>query len=252
MTDAGILRLRQVALVANDLDAVVNPLIATFGLAVAFRDPAVARFGLHNAVLPAGNQFIEVVAPTRDGTAAGRYLARRGGDGGYMVILQAEEHSAWKHHVAGLGIRSALELDSDHYRMMQLHPADTGGTFLEIDEQLGGEQLDGPWEPAGPEWLVARRTDVIAGITAAEIQSPEPDRLAARWANILQRSLERTEAGWEIMLDNASLRFVSATDGRGEGLSGIDLQPAASPRADSGRAGAEMACEIGGVRIRLG
>ena len=60
-------RLRQIALVARDLDAVVGELHDAFGLEVAFRDPSVAAFGLHNAVLPIGNQFIEVVSPTRDG-----------------------------------------------------------------------------------------------------------------------------------------------------------------------------------------
>ena len=59
------IRLRQIALVAADLESVVRDLHEAYGLEIAFRDPGVARFGLHNAVLPVGNQFIEVVAPTR-------------------------------------------------------------------------------------------------------------------------------------------------------------------------------------------
>jgi hypothetical protein len=247
-----MLRLRQVALVAHELDPVVEELTQTFGLAVAFRDPAVARFGLRNAVLPAGNQFIEVVAPTRDGTAAGRYLQRRGGDGGYMVILQTEEHGHWKQHVHDLGLRIAFEHDSDDYRLMQLHPADTGGSFLEIDEQRGGDDLDGPWEPAGPEWQFARHTEVIAGIAAAEIQSPQPVALAARWSRILQRPAIEAESGWEITLDNASIRFVEACDGRGEGLGAIDLNladgAAAGSAADDPSA---ITPTIGGMRIRV-
>jgi len=62
-----------------ELEPVVADLEAVLGLAVAFRDPGVARFGLHNAVLPAGSQFVEVVSPTRMDTAGGRYLERRGG-----------------------------------------------------------------------------------------------------------------------------------------------------------------------------
>ena len=47
-------RLRQVALVAHDLDAVVRDLHDAFALEVAFNDPGVATFGLRNAVLPIG------------------------------------------------------------------------------------------------------------------------------------------------------------------------------------------------------
>src|SRR5215210_6653172 len=218
-----MLRLRQIALVAEDLDRVVDEFRTKLGVDVAFNDPGVATFGLRNAVMPVGNQFIEVVSPTREGTAGGRYLERRGGDGGYMVILQADQHGARRERVVDLGIRRVLEHQSDHYTIMQLHPGDTGGSFLEIDEQVGGEDMvDGPWEPAGPDWQRARRTDVVSGIAAAEIQSPDPERLATRWSEILERPLVHAES-LTIELDNAMLRFVDAADGRGEGLGGIDV-----------------------------
>ena len=67
-----MIRLRQVALVAADLEAVVDELCRTFDLTVCFHDPGVAEFGLHNALMVVGDQFIEVVAPTQPGTTAGR------------------------------------------------------------------------------------------------------------------------------------------------------------------------------------
>ena len=219
-----MLRLRQIALVAQDLDHVVEEFRTKLGVDVAFNDPSVATFGLRNAVMPVGNQFVEVVSPTREGTAGGRYLERRGGDGGYMVILQADEHAVRRQRVADLGIRKVMEHQGKHYTVMQLHPADTGGSFLEIDEQVGGEDMaEGPWEPAGPGGQRARRTDVVTGIAAAEIQSPDPARLAARWSDILELPVTDSDGRTEIVLDNATLRFVEATDGRGEGLGGIDL-----------------------------
>ena len=222
-----MLRLRQIALVAQDLDAVVDAFRTKLGVDVAFNDPSVATFGLRNAVMPVGNQFVEVVSPTREGTAGGRYLERRGGDGGYMVILQADQHADRRQRAVDLGIRRVMEHQGKHYTIMQLHPADTGGSFLEIDEQVGGEDMaTGPWEPAGPDWQKARRTDVVTGIGAAEIQSPEPTRLAARWSDILELPVTDTDGRAEIVLDNATLRFVEAADGRGEGLGGIDLETA--------------------------
>ncbi len=71
------IRLRQVALVARNLQEVLDDLNAVFGLEVAYRDPGVATFGLQNAVLPVGTQFIEVVSPVQEETAAGRQLDRR-------------------------------------------------------------------------------------------------------------------------------------------------------------------------------
>src|SRR3989442_15299063 len=98
------MRLRQIALVARDLEPVVADLCGVLGIEVAFRDPGVAAFGLHNAVMPIGNTFLEVVSPVRDGTTAGRLLERRGGDGGYMVILQTADLEADPRRLATPGV----------------------------------------------------------------------------------------------------------------------------------------------------
>ena len=87
-------RLRQVALVAHDLDAVVTELCHTLGLSVAYNDPGVGEFGLRNALMVIGDQFLEVVSPTTGGTTAGRLLDKRNGDGGYMAIFQADDPKA--------------------------------------------------------------------------------------------------------------------------------------------------------------
>jgi hypothetical protein len=218
------LRLRQTAFIARKLAPIVDDMREVFGLEVGFRDPGVKTFGLENAIFPVGNQFIEVVAPIQEGTAGGRYLDRRGGDGGYMVILQCDNHAPRKRRVAELGVRKALEADEARYKIMQLHPRDTRGSFLEIDEQVGGEDPDGPWSPAGPNWKTAVRTDVVRAIAAAEIQSPEPDVVAARWSEILELPVERDPKGRPALhLQNASLRFVKDADGRGEGLGALDV-----------------------------
>src|ERR1700746_1139088 len=80
-------RLRQVALAAASCDATASQLKMTFGWPEPFHDPGVSRFGLTNAVLAAGDTFVEVVAPVQPDTTAGRYLERRGGDSGYMAIF---------------------------------------------------------------------------------------------------------------------------------------------------------------------
>ena len=231
------IRLRQVALVARDLSVIERDLHDTLGLVVAFRDPGVATFGLQNAVLPVGHQFIEVVSPVTEGTAGGRQLERLGGDGGYMVICHTDDHAAVRSRVNELGVRTAIDADDHGYRIMQLHPSDTGGSFLEIDFQPGGEDPDGPWMPAGPHWQQARREDVVTGITAVEVQSKDPDKTAARWSEITAIDL----ADRVLPLDNASVAFV---EGPTDSLVGVTLTA-----ADPSRAGERHT--ICGVRFTL-
>jgi hypothetical protein len=84
--------------------------------------------------------------------------------------------------------------------------------------------MDGPWEPAGPNWQ-AQRTALVEAITAAEIQADAPEDLAATWAGIIGIAVSRGRAGEpQVALENAVLRFVPAADGRGEGLGGIDVR----------------------------
>jgi hypothetical protein len=252
--------MRQICLVAADLDKAEADLTSIFGLAVCHRDPSVEVFGLHNFLLPVGNSFLEVVAPFREGTAAGRYLERRGGDGGYMVIMQTGDVIADRERVTGMGIRLVLD-DVARGRTastgIQLHPRDVPGAIVELRQNEGDEAPDGPWGPAGTNWKAARQTGVVSAVLAAEIQSEDPDALARRWSEVIDRPVSQDSSGHpQIELDDATLRFVQAGDGRGEGLGGLDLEVAdrehvmreAARRGCPVRNGALMVC---GVRFRL-
>lgn len=222
------LRLRQIALVAEELAPVEKDLTEVLGIKVCFRDPGVGHFGLENALMPIGNQLLEVVAPTREGTAGGRYLERRGGAGGYMVITQCDDHAPRRKRVEELGIRIVNQFDSGEFRNMQLHPKDTGGSFFEIDEQLGPDAHapDGPWEPAGHDWKAGRVLSRVTGISAAEVQCDDPAAVAARWSEIAEIPVTQQAGVPCLVLDNATVRFVPCNDGRPEGLGGIDVSTA--------------------------
>jgi len=221
------IRLRQICLVAAQLTPTLAAFKEIFGLEVCFVDPAVATFGLENSLMAVGSNFIEVVAPFKENTAAGRYLKRRNGDGGYMVICQCDSHEAQaarKARAAAKKIRVAWEHESSSFHAMQLHPADTGGAFFEIDWD-SRNQPEGHWEPAGGEgWSASRNNAAVSRYTGVELQSVDPRGLAERWSSIVETPLRRDERGrFELPLDNAVVRFVEARDGRGEGLSGIDI-----------------------------
>ena len=221
------IRLRQICFVAEKLAPVADDLHAVFGLNVCFVDEGVGVFGLENALFPVGTNFFEVVAPVRDDTAAGRFLHRRDGDGGYMVICQCDSRAtqlARRARAGALGVRIAWERDLDGFRCMQLHPGDTGGAFFELDWDPHDES-QGHWEPAGGSgWESARNTDVVSHYTAVELQSHDPLAMAQRWADIAGIPLGHDGQGRTVLpLENADLRFVEATDGRGDGLGGVDL-----------------------------
>jgi hypothetical protein len=218
------LRLRQICLVAPHLEPSVSTICTVLGTMVSYVDPNVERYGLVNALMPIGNCFLEVVAPTRDGTAAGRYLDRRGGEGGYMVILDCDAIEPWLEHLPTVGVRVANDLDyPGEYRGLQLHPRDTGGALLEINHSHGGA-WDGRYHPAGPRWNGAHGIDAEDGIVAAELQSADPVGLSRRWSEILRRPVRDAAEVPSIDLDLGVLRFVPLSDARGEGLGGIDVR----------------------------
>jgi glyoxalase-like protein len=220
-----MLRLRQIALVAHDLDSAEADLSAVFGLAVCHRDPGVGRFGLHNFLMPVGNSFLEVVAPTEDNTAAGRYLDRRDGNGGYMVIMQTDDVPAARERMTSLGVRLIADGGNEHTDGIQLHPADVPATIAELRWNEGDADPAGPWHPAGPDWRPAQRLDVIRSFRAAELQSDDPAALAARWSEVLAHPVTTSDDGHPtIALDDATLRFVPITDGRPEGLASLAVE----------------------------
>ncbi|HKJ24883.1 MAG TPA: VOC family protein, partial [Myxococcota bacterium] len=142
------MRLRQVALVAEKLEAVTDALCGVLGVEIGYRDPGVAVFGLENAVMPIGDGFLEVVSPVADDAPARRYRERRGGDAGYMVMVQTDRFEADRARLDAAGVRVVWQGELPDIRGMHLHPKDTGGALLSLDEPVPAES----WRWAGPAW----------------------------------------------------------------------------------------------------
>jgi hypothetical protein len=246
------MHIRQIALVARDLEPVVADLCAVLGLAVGFRDPGVAEFGLRNAVMPVGTTFLEVVAPVRPDTTAGRFLARRGGDGGYMVILQTRDLAADRARLARLGARLVWEATLDDIATVHVHPRDVGAAIVSVDEPRPPDS----WRWGGPAWERSIRADVVRRIVGAELEAADPARMAARWSALLGLSAPRARgAGATVDLDGGVLRFVPAGP-RGEGLAALEVA-AVAPDVALAAARARgipvsgRSVSIGGTRIDL-
>ena len=181
------LRLRQVCLAAPRLEPVLDDLQAILGLQVCHRDPGLIAYGLENALLPVGTDFLEVVAPVQADTAAGRFIQRSRGHGGYMAIFQCSDPKAGQTRAAALGVRTAHEIDRPgHYLSVQLHPRDCRAAFIELGHSPGGDDRQtGTWWPAGPHWQAGQRTDVTRRLLGIVLESAEPGALLSHWARIL-------------------------------------------------------------------
>ena len=205
-------------MVSSLRDPIVDSLCNLFDIKVSFNDPGVAHFGLENAVLPVGTDFLEVVSPVEENTTAGRYLDRRNGDGGYMVIIQVDDFLAAKQSVKENNITVVWESDHPEAKAIHLHPKQMGGAILSFDWMNPKES----WKWAGPNWDKFVNTSLVNRFVGVEIQAENPEDMKNTWQSVLNLNSERV-TGNQINLDNTWIRFLEDEDGRGAGVSAFCL-----------------------------
>jgi len=251
---SGYIRLRQICLVAPRLEPLVGDIAGIMGLKVCYRDSHVARYGLENALLPVDTILLEVVAPFQSGTAAGRFLDRTGGRGGYMAIFCCDDPDRRGRHAETIGVRIANVIGHSPYHGVQLHPRDCRAAFIEFNHTDGSDDILGPYPPAGPDWQQSIRKDVTQALTAVEMESPEPEALAEHWGRIIGIPVSQGESGGpELKLPNCSFRFVAGASEIMRGLTfGVsDIAAVLDAARKKGHAVAGDSFLLGGVTFQL-
>lgn len=213
------MRLRQVALVAHQLAPVRKQLFSLLGLQEDFKDPGVGEFGLENSVMAIGDTFLEVVAPVQEGTTAGRLLERRAGDGGYMVIVQTDDLAVDSERIDRLGVRKVWEVSLKDAKAFHMHPRDLGGAIVSFDQMTPPES----WKWAGPDWQ-NRGAGLVDEIVGVELQATDAGAMAARWAEVFGKEVTIGADCLIIALEHGEIRFIEDTNGRGDGVSGVDVR----------------------------
>lgn len=175
-----MIRIRQIALVASDFNTAVHDLSTALDVDVIYRDPGVAQFGLQNALFCIGDQFLEIVSPIADNTTAGRLLEKRGGDGGYMAIYDTDNVDELVANAKQRGVRFVWEGSVPGIRGHHMHPRDTSGTLVSIDET----DVPGEWPWAGKNWRARRTSSVASGILSFEVAVENPDAARTRWEEL--------------------------------------------------------------------
>ncbi|MCO5326984.1 MAG: VOC family protein [Solirubrobacterales bacterium] len=179
-------RLRQAVIAVGDLDRSVELLRSGLGLNEPFADPAVGYFGLENAVFAIGDTCLELVSPTRDGTAAGRLLERRGGDCGYMAMLQVPDLAAARERAHAAGVREVFAVELDDIEEVHLHPGDMRGAIV----ALSVPKPTASWRWGGEGWAERSVPGRVAGITVA---ATDPAATRHRWETVAGGPLRACE-----------------------------------------------------------
>ena len=231
-------RLRQVVLAAHDLAATTAQIETDLGVRDPFRDPGVGHFGLSNAVYAVGDTFLEVVSPTDAGTAAGRYLERRGGDCGYMAMFELEDESAVRKVLDVLEIRVVHDMTYKDIVDLHLHPKDVPGAIVALDVT----NPVGSWRWGGPAWEGKIANHAAGGIVGLTIAAVDPQAVATKWAAVLGVDVSTDADGYVLALPTMQRIDVIAADAiSGEGIVACTVDAALDAPAT-----------IGGVRFSPG
>ena len=198
------LRVRQVVIAVTHLERRSDDALAA-GLPFVHEDPEVAAFGAANALHAAGDTFVELLAERDPGSAVGRHLARLGGDGGYMVIVQVTNLDAHLMRAEALGVRVVWTGGVEGIRGAHLHPADVGGAILSLDEADPPEAW--PW--CGPEWTGSAGPTTGEPISGITLTASDPPAAAERWASLLDTVAD----GTSLRLPGTTIDFVPADEG---------------------------------------
>jgi len=187
-------RLRQAVVAAIDLDETCAAIERKLGGRAPFHDEGVGHFGLRNAVYALGDTFLEVVSPIRDETAAGRQIARAGGDCGYMCMFELADEQATRARIADAGARLVHDHSHPDIVDLHLHPKDVPGAIVALDIT----NPVGSWRWGGPAWTAMIPDHAPGGLRGLTVAAHDPEKLALIWAQLLGVPAE----GGRIALDD--------------------------------------------------
>ena len=121
--------------------------------------------------------------------------------------------------------------------------------FLEIEYDKF-EDFNGNWMPVGGTgWEDKVKQDVTVDYLGVELQSNDPVTLGELWGNVAGLPVAREGAELSMQLNNATIRFVEAEDGRGAGLGGLDI--AVKSRDHILTAALERGCYVSDDRVDI-
>ena len=247
------MRLRQLVIATSEMDALADKICDLFELKKTYTDPELTVFGLENVLIPFGDTFLELVTPVKENTSAERFLKKRGGDGGYMVIVDSRdlEKQRQRLETAKLDIVWYENRKSNgiHGQSLHLHPKQVGGAILSIDNMTPSSC----WLWAGTEWEKDINRSLVSHLSGVNISGPDPNNLLSNWEKALGE--RRSISGNSIDLEGSNINFVMNTQSQSEYVSAFQIntfkRSYLEKRAASKRFVTNNNIHLGGVNFLL-
>ena len=135
LRDVKLLNLDHVAIAVADLDAALAGYRERYRVEPIYREKVESQ-GVEEAMIPVGGSFIQLVEPLGPETPVGRFLSNKG-EGLHHVayaVVSIEDALA---HLAETGARlidTEPRIGGRGARIAFVHPADLGGTLIELLE----------------------------------------------------------------------------------------------------------------------
>ncbi|MGH8928425.1 MAG: methylmalonyl-CoA epimerase [Acidimicrobiia bacterium] len=131
--------LDHVGIAVRDLNAAIAGYRSRYQVEPAHRE-VVAEQGVEEAMIPIGGSFVQLLSPLYPDSPVGRFLERRG-EGLHHVAYAVLDIEEALNHLAAGGARlidTASRAGSSGTRIAFVHPADLGGTLIELVEHPHG------------------------------------------------------------------------------------------------------------------
>lgn len=130
-----LLNLDHVGIAVEDLDAALDGYRRRYRVEALYRERVESQ-GVEEAMIPIGGSFVQLLQPLAADTPVGRFLESRGEGLHHVAFAVASIELALEHHRA----EGARLIDQEprpgsrNTRIAFVHPADLGGTLIELVE----------------------------------------------------------------------------------------------------------------------
>ena len=192
-----------------------------------------AALGFRNEMMKVGKTMLELVQPVKPDHRLHRWLGERGGDGGYMIVLQTFDAEAFRARCAAEKVRLTRDMQFRGQDMIQLDPKRFGTHFETYQYSLP----NGWWgDPDGrPYGQSKTATEIVAATVAVE----EHPSIAAQIGRIFQSPATADT----VQLVDKTVHFVAAR-APWRGLVGLDFSAARRADAGSSRSICGVECKL--------
>ncbi len=130
-----LLNLDHVAIAVEDLDEALDAYRSRYNVEPIYRE-VIGDQGVEEAMIPVGGSFVQLLQPLGPETPVGRFLSKNG-EGLHHIAFVVASIEAALEHLANEGaqlVDTEPRLGGRGTRIAFVHPADLGGTLIELVE----------------------------------------------------------------------------------------------------------------------